>query len=367
MNYFDNENNIEFDKKIKVLGLALYGERAASARVRLSQYIEPLLEKNIEMEVNHLLIDDYVKFLSTRKNFPFYKILCSFFRRLKLLFRIKNYDLVILHCELLPFVPAWIERLLLRKTKYIYDLDDAFYLKYQSGKYGYLKWFLGKKFDHTIKKAAFVNAGNQNILDYVTKFNSNAQILPSVVNTDIYKANDESIMIKDELVIGWIGSPSTSEYLNNLIDEFEELGKSINIKLKIIGANFPSLNNVKVECFEWNIDKEINDLNSFDIGIMPLTDDPWSRGKCGYKLIQYMSCKIPVIASNVGVNSTIVDKECGILATDNSDWSKAIKFLFNEPETRIMMGQAARKKIIESYSLKANIPKLCDSIIRILK
>lgn len=346
-------------KNYKILCFALYGEQAASNRVRLGQYKQELHSAGFDLEINSLLINEYIVALSNKSPIPVLKLLLSFFLRIKLLLSSKKFDLLIVHCELFPFLPGWLEQLLLRKP-YIYDFDDAFYLKYSSGKYKLLKPFLGSKFKKMLKNASVVTAGNKNLANYAKKYNSNVIILPSVVDTNIYH---KKIMKPNScFTLGWIGSPSTAIYLEKLVKPLSLLGNKIPIKLIVVGATGPSIQNVIVESIPWSLDDEVNLINQFDVGLMPLSDDEWSKGKCAYKLIQCMACEVCVIASPVGSNVDVVNDNCGFLAESDQDWYDSLFRLSQDVSLRKKFGKASVNRIIENYSLKTNKPLLINAI-----
>lgn len=337
---------------LKVLGFALYGEIAASNRVRLRQYLLPMQNHGINIYLQSLLIDAYIKSRFENRSLPFFKLALSLLSRIKRLLFSKDFDIAIVHCELLPLFPHWLERLLLRKP-YIFDFDDAFYLRYRTGKLHWLQYFYGAKIDKSISRAAAVTAGNAYLADYAKRLNRNTVLLPSVVDTDYYvpikKAKETTIF-----TIGWIGSPTTSVYLDQIIEPLTCLGREGQVHFIVIGAKCPKISGIQVTENDWNFSSEISLINSFDVGIMPLVDDEWSRGKCAYKLVQYMACGVPVVASRVGANIDVVTPDCGFLATDSEDWILALRKIRDRPNLRHSMGLAARKHVVENYSLARN-------------
>ena len=353
-------------KKVNVLGLALYGSNAASTRIRLSQYIPGFSSKNIHMDINSLLDNHYLENLYSKKKIPFITVTLSYFKRILILIFKRKYQIYIVHCELFPFFPYFLEKFLLGKN-YIYDFDDAFYLKYLSGKYSFLKIFLGKKFEKIITNASYVSAGSKALYEYASQFNKNVILLPSVVDTNNFSPTrnweEKRYSHRNPLVLGWIGSPSTEKYLNILIKPLSNLGKKIPIKFLVVGGSCPDIPNVHIEELAWDEGSEVKHINLMDIGLMPLQDDEWSRGKCGFKLVQYLSCKIPVIASNVGANNEIVDRRCGFLVSNEDGWVRFINKLYNDSRLIRSMGSFGRNRILEHYSLKANLPKFISIIL----
>jgi glycosyltransferase involved in cell wall biosynthesis len=264
-----------------------------------------------------------------------------------------------LHCELLPLMPGWVERSLLPRP-YIYDFDDAFYLKYRSGKLGVMRPFLGGKFDAVIAGAAAVTAGNNTLADYARGKNTNTHLLPTVVDTERYMP--ASRPRNDIFTVGWIGSPSTAPYLTELVGPLSLIGKESPVRLVVIGGKAPSIPNVAVEEIEWSEQTEVVLINTFDVGVMPLPDDDWARGKCAFKLIQYMACAVPVVASRVGANIDVVQTDCGFLATGEREWVDALRFIRDQPLARRQMGKAGRLRVGQHYSLHRNLPILADII-----
>ena len=349
---------------IKVLGLALYGPLAASNRYRLGQYAEGLTGFGVDLKVRHLLSDDYLKAMFLRQNTPFKIIIKDYLTRFVDLFHQDEYDIVILHCELIPFMPAWLERALIRKP-YIYDFDDAFYLKYRTGKMNWAKPFLGSKFDEVMAGAAAVTAGNHGLADYASRFNDNTHFFPTVVDTDRYLPR-KGASNSGVFTVGWIGSPSTAPYLTKLIEPLSNLGKEGPVRLIVIGGKAPKIPNVSVVEHEWHEHTELDLINSFDVGVMPLPDDDWARGKCAFKLIQYMACAVPVIASPVGANVDLVNNESGLLASNTQEWLEAFRLLRDKPAMRMNMGEAGRDRVVQHYSLQQNLPNLAGVIHQVL-
>jgi glycosyltransferase involved in cell wall biosynthesis len=344
---------------IKVLGFALYGPLAASTRYRLEQYVPGLAERGIDLQVRHLLADDYLHSSFNGGKVPMLSLLRSGWARLGDLSQQKNFDLTLLYCELFPLMPGWIERLLLHKP-YVYDFDDAFYLKYRSGRLGAFRPVLGNKFDTVMQGAAAINAGSNSLATYARANNPQTRLLPTVVDTERYQPVLRPA--NEVFTVGWIGSPSTAPYLAELIGPLSEIAKERPVKLVVIGGKAPAIANVIIEELAWSEQTEVALLNAFDVGVMPLPDDEWARGKCAFKLIQYMACGVPVIASRVGANIDVVSPGCGFLATDEQEWIDALRVLRDQPEQRRQMGEAATERVVQHYSLQGNLPLLAGII-----
>jgi glycosyltransferase involved in cell wall biosynthesis len=341
---------------IKVLGLALYGPLAASNRYRLGQYVVGLRGLGIDLQIRHLLGDDYLRARFRGSELPIASMLKAGFERLVDLFHQSDYDLIMLQCELIPFMPGWIERALIRKP-YIYDFDDAFYLKYRSRRMGVFKRLIGGKFDTVMGGAAAVTAGNNVLTDYSKRFNNNTHHLATVVDAKRYLPYISN-RGTPFFTIGWIGSPTTAPYLADLIAPLSALGQEGAVKFIVIGGSAPKIPNVSVVEIDWHEHTEVDLINSFDVGVMPLPNDDWARGKCAFKLIQYMACAVPVVASPVGANVDVVSTECGLLASSHHEWLEALRLLRDRPVTRGKMGDAGRARVEQHYSLQQNLPLL---------
>lgn len=346
---------------IKVLGLALYGPLAASTRYRLGQYVPPLASHGIDLKICHLLGDSYLRRRFGGGSLPVADLLRAGLARFGDLLRQSEYDLAMMHCELFPLMPGWLERILMR-TPYVYDFDDAFYLKYRSGRLGMARALLGHKFDTVIAGAAAVTAGNRVLSQYASQYNASTHELPTVVDTQRYLPEHKK-RGGDIFTVGWIGSPSTAPYLHALVEPLSALGREGRVRFVVIGGRAPVVPNVAVAEVEWSEAGEVDLINSFDVGVMPLPDDEWARGKCAFKLIQYMACAVPVVASPVGANVDLVQGGCGLLATTQQEWANALRLLRDQPQERVRVGEAGRARILQDFSLRRNVPVL-SSILR---
>lgn len=346
---------------INVLGLALYGPLAASTRYRMAQFVPGLAEYGIDLQIRSLLGDDYLRRRFDGDGMPLAAMLRSGWARFHDL-RNSRHDVAMLHCELFPMMPGSMERYLLGKRPYVYDFDDAFYLKYRSGRLGMLRPLLGIKFDRVMKDAAEITAGNQTLLEYAGGLNPATNLLPTVVDTERYRPSSRK---RDgTFIVGWIGSPSTAPYLAQLVEPLRQLGTEGAVKLVVIGGKAPIIPGIEISMVDWNEATEVELINGFDVGVMPLPDDDWARGKCAFKLIQYMACGIPVIGSPVGANTSVVEPDCGYLASTQQEWLTALRRLRDDPELASKMGRAGRQRVETHYSLQHNLPVLADVIHR---
>jgi glycosyltransferase involved in cell wall biosynthesis len=343
---------------IKVLGLALYDLRAASTRYRMAQYVPILKQEGIALQVVPLLGDEYIKTTFGGKRYSAKALLRDYIVRLAYLAKQGRYDLAIVHVELFPLLPGVIESRLLR-IPYIYDFDDAFFLKYRQERFRRL-FFLKDKFAPVLSHAAAVLAGNHYLADYAKQWNSATTLLPTVVDTDryVHLANERD----DIFTVGWIGSPSTSVYLRALAPALAQLGHEGPVRFVVVGGRCDAINGVEVVNLPWEEATEVRLINTFDVGVMPLFDDEWARGKCALKLIQYMACGVPVIASPVGANLDVINDSCGLFATDSDAWLAGLRRLRDDRGLRRDMGVAGRKCVEQFYSLRTALPVMTNAI-----
>ena len=345
---------------IKVLGFALYGQLAASTRYRLGQYVPGLARMGIDLEICYLLDDNYLRTLFEGNGRSKRSIIRGLSGRISDLVRLKGYDLAVIYCELFPLIPAWLERTLMGRP-YIYDFDDAFYLKYRSLPIATLQSILNAKFEGIIRNASAVTAGNRILAGYAERFNPQTLLLPTVVDTTRYIPALKPTR-SGWFTIGWIGSPSTARYLSDLVWPLSVLGRESPVRLIVIGGKAPVISNVNVLEIPWNETNEVELLNQFDVGVMPLPNDDWAKGKCAFKLIQYMACGIPVIASPVGANLDVVTPDCGYLANTPKEWLNSFRILRDDLTGRRTMGDLGRLRVVDNYSLNRNLPLLAQAV-----
>jgi len=347
---------------MKVIAYTKYDREAASTRQRLLQYLPAFAAAGITVEYRPLLSDHYVRSLASGERPSRPDIARAYAQRWRELRAPHRADLVWVYAELFPWLPAGGERLAFRPgLPVVYDMDDAFFIPYDTERRVPLRQLLRNKLQPLIRGASACTCGNAYLADYARPLCPRTLIVPTVVDTDRYVP--AARQQQRPLTIGWIGSPSTWPQLGPLLPLLAELSARGGIRVKVIGAgagagqgSFPGLHLVP-----WSEATEIADVQSMDIGIMPLTDDPFVRGKSGYKLIQYMACGLPVIASPVGVNSTIVQHGInGFLATGTDEWRAALQQLIGDAELRRSMGEAGRSRAVERYSLASQAPRLID-------
>ncbi|MCB9045594.1 MAG: glycosyltransferase [Chitinophagales bacterium] len=282
----------------------------------------------------------------------------GYLRRLKtVLFDIHHYDCVFVHREGAPMGPPvfeWIVAKLWRK-KMIYDFDDAIWIPNTSSENSLaamLKAFW--KVKYICKWSHTVIGGNDYLCNYARKYNDNVVLIPTCVDMDRMH-NGIKEHTEGQVTIGWTGSHSTIPYLDEIMDVLQYAEQNLGTKFILIANKKPDLPLNNWEFINWNETTEISDLLKIDVGVMPLKDDNWSEGKCGFKLIQYLSLGIPAIASPVGVNKVIIEEGVnGFLCTTKEEWIAALKKLATDTELRKKAGAAGRNKMLLEYSISAN-------------
>lgn len=335
---------------ILILALTRYGRLGASSRVRSYQYQAPLAELGINLEIMPLFGDDYVHALYGNAGRGGI-VLRAFANRVRTLLSAKRYDAVWVEKELLPWLPAPLELALLpHNVPLIVDYDDAVFHRYDMHRSSLVRTVLGRKLDRLMARADLVVAGN----DYLgTRAQAagarRVEIVPTVVDLDRY--SPAPARSDGTVTIGWIGSPNTAPYLDPVKPVVESLAASARVRAIAIGARPDQVADSPFEAVPWTEEGEIDALRGIDIGIMPLQDTPWERGKCGYKLIQYMALGRPVVASPVGVNRTIVQNGVnGFLAGDASEWREALEQLVRSASLRLAFGVAGKSLVEQEFS-----------------
>ncbi|OOY04241.1 glycosyltransferase family 4 protein [Thioclava sp. F28-4] len=351
---------------LRVAKLTKYGPLAAATRQRFDQYDTALTDLDCETVAWPLLEDTYLKRLYSGVGHAHGYLAIRYVDRLRQLVRQQEIDLLWVQYELFPFLPSVAERAVrLAGVPVVYDFDDAIFHNYDLNRRAAVRAILGRKLNAAIGASDCVFAGNEYLAAYARPHCRDVQIVPTVLDTAVYKPISPSTTAADNVpVIGWIGTPSTwSEYLSPMQAMLASVSKQRRAKILAIGAARDAEADPTVELRPWREEAEVSDIQEMDIGIMPLTDTPWARGKCGYKLIQYMACGLPVIASPVGVNSEIVEHGVnGFLASNEVEWREALDALLTDPNLRARMGAAGRKKVEDQYSLQVWGPRVAQML-----
>jgi glycosyltransferase involved in cell wall biosynthesis len=340
-----------------------YGTRAASTRQRFSQMMPYLEARGISITLVPLLDNHYLQGWFARGDRPALRIVIAYLARLRWLMRARQYDFLWIHYELFPYLPGWLECLAAMAGKPIlYEADDAIFHQYDQHRLPLVRALLGQKLRRLLRRTRLAICGNAYLETYVARDCSATIIVPTTVDISHYlPAGTHSARALP--VIGWIGSPTTWAFVAPVVPLLRELVETGRAQVRVIGSGQQANAAMPFTFSDWTEASEIADIQAMDIGIMPLPDEPWARGKCGYKLIQYMACGLPVVASPVGVNSAIVTPdENGFLATDGAQWRAALEALLIDAPLRARMGQAGRLRASQAYSLQVHGPRLAEAV-----
>lgn len=325
--------------------------------MRFEQFVPALAELRVDVEIAPLLRDEYLERLYSRQPKAIGHILGDYLRRFPWLMQARRFDLLWIEKELFPDLPGWFEYLLnLLGVRYVVDYDDAIFHNYDLSANPWRR-MLGSKIDAVMRNASLVVCGNGYLADRAVSAGARrVEVLPTVIDLTRYSVRPSAC--SEKMVVGWVGSAATVKYLDIAMPALRALSKEYPVQLRVIGAEF-SAPGIDVDCRLWSENDEVRQIQKFDIGIMPLADSPWERGKCGYKLIQYMACGVPVIASPVGVNEVIVeDGASGYLARDQDAWLDAFRRLASDSSARKVFGSRGRQLVEERYCLQVIAPRL---------
>lgn len=275
-----------------------------------------------------------------------------------LLLHAKKYDFIFIHREAIPGGPPIIEYFIAKvlRKKIIYDFDDAIWLTDKTDESAVTRLVRSRKKVSLIVRWSYrVSCGNAYLAEYARQFNRNVVIIPTTIDTGMHLpfATKQGSL---KTTIGWTGSDSTIKYLKVLVPVMQSLeNRYPEIQFLIIANKDPELPVKNFHFLPWKKETETEDLARIDIGIMPLPDDAWTRGKCGFKALQYMAMQIPAVVSPVGVNTEIVEHGLeGYWCTNDDEWYSHLEKLILDPQRRTEMGKRGRQKVIDHYSVSAN-------------
>jgi glycosyltransferase involved in cell wall biosynthesis len=342
-----------------VLLLSRYERLGASSRMRSYQFLPALAAGGVDVDVRPMLDDGYLRARHAGRRAPG-NVARAYLRRIHDALTERAAPLVWIEYEALPWLPYALERLLLSGNRpYVLDYDDAIFHRYDLHGSGIVRTLLGRKIDRLMRGAACVIAGNDYLADRARAAGApRVELLPTVIDLARYRQRTR-FDAGAPFVVGWIGSPSTTPYLRSLEPALTELARTRRLRVVNVGGTPWHPASLDVDNRAWSEATEVDEMLRFDAGVMPLDDTPWSRGKCGYKLIQFMGCGLPTVASPVGANADIVvHGVTGFHATSEREWTTALEALAADPPLRQAMGSAGVERVRERYSLDAVAPRL---------
>ncbi|MEW6377853.1 MAG: glycosyltransferase family 4 protein [Thermodesulfobacteriota bacterium] len=321
----------------------IQGWEIAASRYRVLQYIPYLTSQGVEATVSL-----YPRTL--QENFRFFKTL-------------SQYHVVFLQRK--RFNQPRLALLRKRANRIVYDFDDSVMYRNSKAK-DPISQTRRRRFVQMIKASDFVIAGNQFLKREVIPINSNVEVIPTSIDQERYDLKDYRIK-KERVTLGWIGDHGSIHYLEKMRPIFELIGEHYpHAELKIVCDIFFDCDHLKVVKKPWASEEEVGDLRSFDIGVMPLVDDPWSWGKCGLKIIQYQGVGVPVVCTPIGINRDLVeDGVNGFLAMTSEEWERKLSILIEDPILREKMGREGRKKVLENYTVQVCAPRLYSILTQV--
>jgi glycosyltransferase involved in cell wall biosynthesis len=357
---------------MRVLALSPIPEEGAGCRFRIAQFIPYLRSVGIDVTLRSLFTADFFHlvyrhghYLEKASRFATLAV-----KHLASLRDLDRFDAILLYREMFPIGPAVVERLMARRQRppIVFDFDDAIFLPNVSeANQAILALKSPGKVATIVRHADHVIAGNAYLADYARRFNPAVTVIPTCVDTEKFVPAVQPTVRNGggpEPIVGWIGSPTTAPYVRALIPALQQVAASHQFVLRISGAGEPfNVAGISVEQPGWTINSEVSLFNTCDIGIYPLTDNEWSKGKCGFKAIEFMACGVPVVASAVGVNREIIqDGVNGFLASTTDEWVDKLTCLLRDPDRRQRFGAAGRRTIEERYSLRVHGPTVAQTL-----
>jgi glycosyltransferase involved in cell wall biosynthesis len=361
------------ERPIRVLALSPIPEEGAGCRFRIAQFIPYLESVGFEVTLRSLFTPEFFRLVYRPRRYLRKALVFAALalKRIGSLVESGRYDVIFLYRELFPIGPALVERLLAARGRppLVLDFDDAIFLPNVSEANQLIAAL--KQPDKTaaiIRLSDRVITGNDYLAAYARRFTAAVTTIPTSVDTDLFvpartPPGNGSPAARDP-VVGWIGSPTTVSYIRGLADVLRRVRERHRFVLRVSGTGDPlRVPGVVVQHEPWTLDREVELFNTCDVGVYPLADDEWSKGKCGFKAIEFMACGVPVIAAAVGVNCDIIqDGVNGFLASTDDEWVDKLGRLLSDPALRRRFAVEGRRTVERSYSLRVNAPRLAETL-----
>ncbi len=354
---------------LRAMFLVPYPTEGASNRLRVEQYFPYLREHGVIPSLHPFMSSEFYRLRYTRGELSRkagYFFVSSLRRFLDVL-RAGEADVLFVHREAFPIGGHFVEQVLARiGVPMVFDFDDAVYLPSPGGAGGWLQVL--KRPERTarvIELADHVVAGNENLAAYARRYNPNVTVIPTPVDTAVFCPAPEP-RLSERVVIGWVGSDTTAPYLLMIRDALERIARRYpQVEVQVVGGTQMPLDVPNLVSRRWTLEGELESLRGFDIGIMPMPDSEWTRGKCGFKALLYMSVAVPPVCSPVGVTTDIIhDGVNGLLATTTEEWVDKLARLIEQRELRWQMGRSGRRTVEERFSLSSQAPRFLEVLLQ---
>lgn len=358
---------------MKILFFALGPEIIPSSRTRVFQYLPALKKLGAKCSVityksgimhriarfkgnNSLLTKGLHKCLEYIIHL--FDSLFGIMRIVQLLAMAPRYDVIIVQKVILSVI----------MQEFLRRLNDCIVFDYDDALFAWPHIFNKASFEHQLAISKLITIENAYTEAYSARFNSRILRITGPIDVHRYVPRSGITQKKEKVVLGWIGSVGAVKYLKPLEGVLRDLiEKFSNLEVNLVGVPGASIAGARVLAKAWHLDEEVYDLQNFDIGIMPLFDDEWERGKGGYKLLQYMAIGIPGVASPVGINCELIQEgKNGFLASGEKEWTDKLSFLIENPEARAQMGANGRRLVEEKYSFEVATPRLYDALAALI-
>jgi glycosyltransferase involved in cell wall biosynthesis len=340
---------------VRVLFLTRYAAGGPSSRYRVVQFLPHLERAGIECRLEPLLDDRYLtERFAGRRPGPGY-LAARALARVSVLLGSRRFDVVFVQKEIFPWAPPIVEwALSAARARVILDIDDAIHLPYRA------RPLLARKIPTAIARASLVLAGNRWLAEYARAFNPHTVHFPTVVDAERFTPR-AARPAGGQVVVGWMGSPETAGFLADATPALARAQARAPFVLRVVGDERFAAAGVGFEARAWTYEREADELRGFDVGVMPLRDDEWAKGKCSLKLLQYMSAGLATVSSPGGsVGDIVRDGDNGFVARTGDEWTQRLLELVGDAQLRARMGARARAWVLAHYSLANYAPRLVD-------
>lgn len=351
--------------RLRVLGLMPYPRTNAGVRLRFEQQLGELAKQRVDVVLSPFLdVSGYrVAFEPGHVVGKILAVARGFARRMRDAARVRRFDLVLVYRESTPFGPRLVESAAVTsRVPILFDLDEALFVPTIHPANKRWAWLRDpQRVGRSCRSARLVTTQNEYLAEFVRRFNDHVAVVPTPVDTEARRPR--AWRPPGPIVIGWLGSPTTAPYLHEIDDALASISAEFEVVIRVVGGQYINRRIPRLDVREFALDQEQFELDGFDIGILPEPDDPWTRGKGGYKALLYMAAGLPVVASRVGVNPDIVvDGETGFCVSTTDEWLKALRRLIQDESLRSRFGRAGRERVVQRYSIPVTAARFATAM-----